>query len=252
MGKRTPGAGTWPGLASISLLDSDSALLAGYWSPLWAFTLSLGRHTAADAALGAPAGAAPASGGADQAVLAPLDSPTGASPAGFDPAAASGSSPIAPAAAGPTGVSRSGNQNIDGVLSGVKWNGPVTYSFPDAPGDYPFPYAGGDFEPTNPEFQQVSTAQMQAVRHFLEGIAGGPGSIYNPVEGFTNLSFTELAIGSGGADIMIAQSPTANPTAYGHYPGNLASAGDVWFGTNFDYRDPILGTYEYASHLHEV
>ena len=59
-------------------------------------------------------------------------------------------------------------------------------------------------------------------------------------------------MGSGGADIMIAQSPTANPTAYGYYPGNLPADGDVWFGNNFDYRSPVLGSYEYVSHLHEV
>jgi hypothetical protein len=256
MVKRSAAAGTWASLASVPLLDYDSALLAGYWTPEWAFSLSLERSTAVSSAKPVvPAVAMPTSGSTDRPVSAPPDSPTGASPASLDTVASdpgSAGAPIAAPAAGSTSVTRSGNQNIDGVLSGFKWNGPITFSFPDAPDDYASPYTGGDSEPTDPGFQQVSTAQMQAIRHFLEGIPGGPGSIYNPVEGFTNLSLTELPVGSGGADMMIAQSPTANPTAYGYYPGNLPSDSDVWFGNNFDYRDPILGTYEYMSHLHEV
>ena len=155
------------------------------------------------------------------------------------------------ASAGSTSVGPSGNQYIDGLLSKTKWSGnSLTYSFPDSPTDYAFPYDSG--EPTRAGFAQVSLAQMQAVRHFVEGIAGGPGSIYNPIESFTNLNFTELAVGSGGADIMLAQSPAANPTAYAYYPSNSANGGDVWFGNNNNYRNPLLGTYSYETHLHEV
>jgi serralysin len=169
----------------------------------------------------------------------------------------------APSAASSTTVSRSGNQYVDGVLSGSRWNGPVTYSFPDAAADYANPYSGSSYgEPSQPGFAQVSLAQMQAVRHFSEGISGGPGSIFDPIEGFTNLNFTELSVGSGGADIMIAQSPIqnyardsqGNPilTAYAYYPDNTAAAGDAWFGTHYNYRSPVLGDYEYETHIHEI
>ena len=33
-------------------------------------------------------------------------------------------------------VSATNNAEIDGLLSGVKWSGTITYSFPDAPSDY--------------------------------------------------------------------------------------------------------------------
>ncbi|CUU16889.1 Alkaline phosphatase EC 3131 CDS [Bradyrhizobium sp.] len=38
------------------------------------------------------------------------------------------------------------------MLSGYKWSGTVTYSFPDAPGDYANPYTGGNSEPTTSGF----------------------------------------------------------------------------------------------------
>jgi serralysin len=250
MAKRPPGGGVWLGLASEPQPSSDDVFVSANWGRLWGYGLGLARRTPATE----PA-AAPAPDAANRPAPPSPDSVSATSQTGFDAPVADPASldpHASAAAAASTTVTRSGNQYIDGVLSGFKWNGPVTYSFPDAPSDYANPYTGGDFEPTDPGFQQVSTAQMQAVRHFLEGIAGGPGSIYDPVEGFSNLSVTELPVGSGGADIMIAQSPTANPTAYGYYPGNLPADGDVWFGNNFDYRSPVLGSYEYVSHLHEV
>jgi serralysin len=52
---------------------------------------------------------------------------------------------------------------------------------------------------------------------------------------------------------MIAQSPDANPTAYAYYPSSNAAGGDVWFGTNYlSYRNPILSTYAYETHIHEI
>ena len=250
MTKRTPGE-TWLGLASVPRRGSDGALLSGYLGRLWSYAPLRWRVASSDTT----SGRLPAIGGPDRPPSPTRDSVAGSSPASLETQTPNPASavPQAPAlAAGSTTVTRSGNQNIDGVLAGVKWDGPITFSFPDAASDYPNPYTGGDFEPTNPGFQQVSTAQMQAIRHFLQGLAGGPGSIYNPVEGFTNLSLTELPVDSGDADVMIAQSPAANPTAYGYYPGSLPADGDVWFGNNFNYRNPVLGTYEYTSHLHEV
>jgi serralysin len=147
-----------------------------------------------------------------------------------------------------------GNAYYDGLNSGVRWSGQVTYSFPDAPADYVNPYTGsGNAEPTSPGFAQVSAEQMRAVRHMLDGTgAVGNGSNYGNVEAITNLDFAELVVGSGGADMMIAQSPDANPTAYAYYPSNQAAGGDVWFGTTSNYRTPQLGDYSYLTHIHEL
>jgi Ca2+-binding RTX toxin-like protein len=135
-----------------------------------------------------------------------------------------------------TSVSATGNRDIDGLLSGLKWSGTLTYSFPDSSSDYAAGYGYG--EPRATGFAQVSSMQQQAVHSIMAEIAG-----------FTNLSI-QFA-GTNSADIRIAQSTEANPTAYAYYPGS-DEGGDVWFGTQYGYRSPTLGTYEFSTHLHEV
>ena len=152
----------------------------------------------------------------------------------------------------PTTVAATNDQDIDGLLYGRKWTGVVTYSFPDTTSDYTSSsslsvgllgttvdlglYGGGELEA--PDFAQVSAAQQQAV-HTAMG----------QVEAFTDLSI-EYA-GTDSADIRIAQSSTANPTAYSYYPGTNAG-GDVWFGTQTNYQNPVMGNYSYLTHLHEI
>ena len=117
-------------------------------------------------------------------------------------------------------VSATNNAEIDGLLSGAKWSGTITYSFPDATSDYSNPYSGGSSEPTTSGFAPVPS-QVQAAINYAVGLI---------------LSYTNADIqyaGTNGADIMVAQSPAANPTAYAYYPGNYASGGDVWFGTQY-------------------
>ena len=58
--------------------------------------------------------------------------------------------------------------------------------------------------------------------------------------------------GTNGADIMVAQSPAANPTSYAYYPGNVPAGGDVWFGTAYNYSLAALGNYYFATALHEL
>jgi serralysin len=149
------------------------------------------------------------------------------------------------------GTSATGNPYIDGLLSGYSWIGSITYSFPDARSDfeanYPEADAGG--------FGQVSLQQMHAARSILEGISiypGGPLMSLTAVEGFTNASLTDA--GFDGADIRIAKSSYANPTAYAYYPAaqNGYFAGDVWFGTGYNYNDTRLGNYAYATMIHEL
>ena len=152
----------------------------------------------------------------------------------------------------PTTVAATNNQDVDGLLYGRKWAGTVTYSFPDSTSDYVSTtgasvgllgtsvdlslYGSGELEA--PDFAQVSAAQQQAVHAAI-----------GQIELYTDLSI-EYA-GTDSADIRIAQSSMANPTAYSYYPGNNA-AGDVWFGTQTNYTSPVMGNYAYLTHLHEV
>ncbi|MDE5443681.1 matrixin family metalloprotease [Bradyrhizobium sp. CSA207] len=136
-------------------------------------------------------------------------------------------------------VSQTNNADIDGMLSGYKWSGTISYSFPDAPSDYASPYSGGDSEPTTAGFASAPT-QMQAAINYAIGL----------ILGYTNASIQYN--GTGSADLMIAQSPAANPTSYAYYPGNYAPGGDVWFGTEYDYTQAKLGNYYFTTALHEL
>lgn len=133
-------------------------------------------------------------------------------------------------------VGATGDDNIDGLLSGWKWVGTLTYSFPDSANDFEAFYGSG--EPDAAGFAQISTAQQQAVH-----------TAFTLIQSYTNLTITYA--GTNDADIRIAQSSSANPTAYAYYPGDY-EGGDVWFGTSENYRSPKLGDYSNFTHLHEL
>ncbi|TFV34871.1 matrixin family metalloprotease [Bradyrhizobium frederickii] len=135
-------------------------------------------------------------------------------------------------------VSATNNAEIDGLLSGYKWTGTITYSFPDASSDYPNPYYG-DGEPTTSGFASAPT-QIQAAINYAIGL----------ILGYTNANIQYA--GTNGADIMIAQSPAANPTAYAYYPFNYAPGGDIWFGTQYNFSLAMLGNYYFTTALHEL
>lgn len=136
-------------------------------------------------------------------------------------------------------IGRTNNAEIDGLLSGYKWSGTITYSFPDAASDYVSSYAGGSGEPTKSGFASAPS-QMQVAINYAMGL----------ILGYTNADIQYA--GTNGADIMVAQSPAANPTSYAYYPGNYASGGDVWFGTGYNYSLGALGNYYFTTALHEL
>ncbi|SFP69322.1 serralysin, partial [Bradyrhizobium sp. Ghvi] len=136
-------------------------------------------------------------------------------------------------------VSATNNADIDGLLSGVKWSGAISYSFPALSTTYSYPYSGGDSEPTTSGFSSAPT-QMQAAINYAIAL----------IKSYTNASISYN--GTGSSDIMIAQSPAANPTSYAYYPGNYAAGGDVWFGTQYDYTQAQLGNYYFTTALHEL
>lgn len=134
-------------------------------------------------------------------------------------------------------VNATGNAEIDGLLAGVKWSGPITYSFPDSPSDYPAGY--GSNEPGQAGFSQAPAAMQAAINYAI-----------SLIQGYTNIQISYA--GTNTADIQIAQSPAANPTSYAYYPGNYAEGGDIWFGTAYNYSAAQLGNYFFATALHEL
>ncbi|MET4240094.1 serralysin [Bradyrhizobium sp. i1.4.4] len=135
-------------------------------------------------------------------------------------------------------VGATNNADIDGLLSGYKWTGTITYSFPDSPSDYSNPYYGGNSEPTSSGFAAAPSA-MQAAINYAIGL----------ILGYTNASIQYL--GTNGANIMIAQS-SKPPTSYAYYPGDYAAGGDVWFGTQYNYSLAKLGNYYFTTAMHEL
>jgi Ca2+-binding RTX toxin-like protein len=155
-------------------------------------------------------------------------------------------------------VASSGNAYINSVLYGTKWNSAVTYSFPTDATPYP-PYTHS----VN-GIMQVSFEERQAIRQILEGstpFVGAPKGLYGSFESVCNLGISETAtFNDPTSDLMIAQCNNfdgANlaTARVADFPelSNPRSAGDVWFGDDGNqYRNPILGTYAWFTHIHEL
>lgn len=142
-----------------------------------------------------------------------------------------------------TPIGRSSDQIIDGLLTGIAWNAPtVFYSFPASSGEYS--YSG--FPNT---FARISALQETATHFALNADLGPLASAGFSVEGFTNLNIEHTA--ATGAHIRLAESDQPN-TAWGYYPNTIATGGDVFFGTAFNYRAPGAGNYAWLTLLHEI
>ena len=155
-----------------------------------------------------------------------------------------------------------GNPYIDGVLSGNRWTGSLTFSFPQLASQYAASYAAS--EPAS-NFAPISLQQQNEARAILTGTTVGAVAnvlTYDSVKDFTNLVIGEAnGLGKGidgSGDLRLAQSSIPS-TAYAYYPSNASDGvgGDVWFGTAYagtsnDYRNPILGNYAYQSLEHEI
>ncbi len=134
---------------------------------------------------------------------------------------------------GPTG-----NAEIDGLLSGVKWAVTnLTYSFPASLTEYEPGYGSG--EPLN-NFGELTNNQKSAVQSILASYAA-----------VTNLQFTQTSGGTG--DLRFAQSDDRN-TAWAYYPSSSAAeGGDVWFNNSSGtYDNPVVGNYAWTTILHEI
>ena len=161
-----------------------------------------------------------------------------------------GAGPTAPVPAGEASVSllafdtnlADADQNIDALMndnfgtSTAYWTNPgsLTFSFPDAPGDYG--YSPG----TGITFNSAVTDNMKAVVR----------SVLNAYASVSNLAFTELAAGSPDGTLRFARGNNIS-TAFAYYPSGGESGGDAWFNAT-SYNSPVLGTYAYHTFLHEI
>jgi serralysin len=153
-----------------------------------------------------------------------------------------------PVDAGPRGVTNvfsSGSVFVDGVLSGFAWSQKsIEYAFPNSAKSYSYngyPDHG---------FNSISAAQRDMAMFALDRSFGNAANDGFSVEGFTNL---EVSKGSDkSAEIRLAETNYQTPTAWGFYPANESRGGDVWFGVQESYRNPVAGTFAAATMLHEI
>ncbi|MGE4150418.1 MAG: M10 family metallopeptidase C-terminal domain-containing protein, partial [Hyphomicrobiaceae bacterium] len=134
-------------------------------------------------------------------------------------------------------VPASGNQDIDGLLSGLKWDtNSLTYSFPDTASFYGYPGERDD------NFEALNSTQIAAVQQIL--------TLYTSV---ANLSFSMITeTETVHADLRFAMSDEPS-TAWAYYPSAGEWGGDSWYNnTSGDYDNPLRGTYAYHTFLHEI
>ncbi|TXI20605.1 MAG: protease [Nitrosomonas sp.] len=135
-----------------------------------------------------------------------------------------------------------GENNIDGLLSGIQWaDRNISFSFPDSfSNDYEAGYANAASHAAS--FQVLNAIQQGAARNWVTG-------------GFNKISMlnqNELT-GANDRDATIRLATSNDPaTAYAYYPGSTVEGGDIWFGTTYNYTNPIVGTYAYYTFGHEL
>ncbi|WP_183928555.1 M10 family metallopeptidase, partial [Rhizobium mongolense] len=147
-------------------------------------------------------------------------------------------------------VSLTGDQRIDGLISGYAWDGTITYAFPTSSTSYS--YSGEkDYS-----FSSISQQQQSAALFLMEQSSGNTANDGFSVEGFTNANFVIGHVDT--ASLRFAQSSHPSlPTAGAYYPSTDSWGGDVWFGTEYagtesDYRLPEFGNYAGHTLAHEL
>jgi serralysin len=140
-----------------------------------------------------------------------------------------------------TSVTATGDNNIDGLLSGIKWaSNSLSYSFTDSINDYETGYQ--DRAAHGASFQTLNTTQRNVARAWI----GSGGAYYN-----VSLLSPFEATNDFDATIRMASSDVPG-TAFAYYPNSsFVEGGDAWFN-RVDYNNPILGTYAYHTFGHEL
>ncbi|MGO4385964.1 M10 family metallopeptidase [Microvirga sp. 2YAF29] len=141
---------------------------------------------------------------------------------------------------GTISVQRTGNQDIDGVLSASRWNGlNLNYSFPTDAAHMGSAYGSGE---TQNNFAGLTALQTQAAR-----------KVVGVISSLTNLTFTEIQeTQANHATLRMARSDEPE-AAWTYLPGDYAEAGDSWFGNSSGwFDDPVQGDYAYYVFMHEI
>lgn len=144
-----------------------------------------------------------------------------------------------------SGINFSGLAYIDTLLVGLKWGGglgtgvDLTYSFGGANSVYADGYGNGELQSG---FGALTSIQQVAANNALQAYAN-----------VANISFTEVQDSSTVAgDLRFARSD-APGTAWAYYPTSRApEGGDVWLSNSSWYNTATMGTYGYATFLHEI
>lgn len=128
------------------------------------------------------------------------------------------------------------DQAIDALLGGVAWTTPsLTFSFPDSVDDITYNWYG-----EKSGFGAFNEVQQAAAREAL--------SVFSSV---SKLTFSELqGEADRDADLTFAVSTQAG-TAYAYFPSSGDWGGDAWFNTAH-FNNPEVGTYAWATFLHEI
>ncbi len=158
-------------------------------------------------------------------------------------------------ATGGTAVGATANQNVNGLLGGVKWNSvSVDYNFPALASHYVAPYglATGSNGVTTADLSTGFVAASESFKSMTRTALAEFSAV-------TSLVFNEVAA-TAASNISVARTTqlgSATPMGfggYGYYPGSSQRAGDIWFSSSTsDVGDAfILGRGTYTLVLHEL
>ncbi|MBY5348802.1 M10 family metallopeptidase C-terminal domain-containing protein, partial [Rhizobium leguminosarum] len=141
-----------------------------------------------------------------------------------------------------------GDQRIDGLISGVAWDGTITYAFPTLSTSYLYSYEK-DYD-----FSSISSQQQSAALFLMEQSYGNSANDGFSVEGFTNANFVTGSTETAAVRLAESSLPW---TSWTYYPGSGSNSGDVWFGTEYagtedDLRFPGFGNYAGHTVAHEL
>jgi hypothetical protein len=148
-----------------------------------------------------------------------------------------------------TPVALTGNNSIDSLLYGTKWETPaISFSFITSASQFSTSTVTGygppttlSSEPWSPLFNYFGAGPQAAARSALQKWAN-----------VARLTFTEvLDGGSSCGDIRFAFTDVGNAQAHAYSPG-VAIGGDVWFSYTERGRSFAEGSYDYMTIVHEV
>jgi serralysin len=159
-------------------------------------------------------------------------------------------------------VTATGDQYIDGLLSGTKWaDAVIHYSFSKTSAAYS--YTSGTDVPA--DFRVFTAAQETAAEFALDGSQNAAAAGFS-IAGFTlaNIQGRGEVDSTSGTNVRLGgtTSSTVQTSEVADFPGNNLTAdmsdnGDVWMGsqydgTIYDSRAPVAGNYAWIGHIHEI